>query len=441
MSEKDLMDGNSAEEAPKRHDGRLAALVQVASNVARSAGDSASEAIGTLADAAGNAARDTYKAFGGLTGDMPEGSVRLADGSYQLPSPIISSRELTELDTLTERYENLKKPGKLAETGKKLGSLLPSQLKDMAKAAGSTVTEQKLYEQVMEVVVDGFKTVEEQAARFSVGPEYVIEQVNASSKEGQVANLSEICLLRVTDVARAVEAQRSQHLGMAFAEGAVTGAPGFAGIPFNLVLSTFLYFRAVQSIAMFYGYDVKGDASEMMIASEVFTNALNPSSVATGGMGLTIGRIMAAAEISAVKQTVKKGWTAMAEHGGATLLIAQMRALANAAARKAVQSAGKQGLEKSAFKSIFEQVGRKLTQNVVGKAVPIVGGAVGALFDTSQMNKILNFAEIFYEKRFILEKEERIAALTEGTTVEEQFRNEGVPVDAVIEDADESDVS
>ena len=131
----------------------------------------------------------------------------------------------------------------------------------------------------------------------------------------------------------------------------------------------------------------------------------------------------------------------MAEHGGATLLIAQMRALANAAARKAVQSAGKQGLEKSAFKSIFEQVGRKLTQNVVGKAVPIVGGAVGALFDTSQMNKILNFTEIFYEKRFILEKEERIAALTEGTTVEEQFRNEGVPVDAVIEDVDESDVS
>lgn len=441
MSEKDLMDGNSAEEAPKRHDGRLAALVQVASNVARSAGDSASEAIGTLADAAGNTAKDTYKAFGGSTGDMPEGSVRLADGSYQLPSPIISSRELTELDALTERYENLKKPGKLAETGKKLGSLLPSQLKDMAKAAGSTVTEQKLYEQVMEVVADGFKTVEEQAARFSVGPEYVIEQVNASSKEGQVANLSEICLLRATDVARAVEAQRSQHLGMAFAEGAVTGAPGFAGIPFNLALSTFLYFRAVQSIAMFYGYDVKGDASEMMIASEVFTNALNPSSAATGGMGLTIGRIMAAAEISAVKQTVKKGWTAMAEHGGATLLIAQMRALANAAARKAVQSAGKQGLEKSAFKSIFEQVGRKLTQNVVGKAVPIVGGAVGALFDTSQMNKILNFAEIFYEKRFILEKEERIAALTEGTTVEEQFRNEGVPVDAVIEDADESDVS
>ena len=441
MSEKDLMDGNSAEEAPKRHDGRLAALVQVASNVARSAGDSASEAIGTLADAAGNTAKDTYKAFGGSTGDMPEGSVRLADGSYQLPSPIISSRELTELDALTERYENLKKPGKLAETGKKLGSLLPSQLKDMAKAAGSTVTEQKLYEQVMEVVADGFKTVEEQAARFSVGPEYVIEQVNASSKEGQVANLSEICLLRATDVARAVEAQRSQHLGMAFAEGAVTGAPGFAGIPFNLALSTCLYFRAVQSIAMFYGYDVKGDASEMMIASEVFTNALNPSSAATGGMGLTIGRIMAAVEISAVKQTVKKGWTAMAEHGGATLLIAQMRALANAAARKAVQSAGKQGLEKSAFKSIFEQVGRKLTQNVVGKAVPIVGGAVGALFDTSQMNKILNFAEIFYEKRFILEKEERIAALTEGTTVEEQFRNEGVPVDAVIEDADESDVS
>lgn len=40
-------------------------------------------------------------------------------------------------------------------------------------------------------------------------------------------------------------------------EGGGTGAFGFWGLPFNLVLSTFLYFRAVQSIAMFYGYDVK----------------------------------------------------------------------------------------------------------------------------------------------------------------------------------------
>lgn len=36
---------------------------------------------------------------------------------------------------------------------------------------------------------------------------------------------------------------------LAFTEGAATGVPDFAGIPFNIELSTFLYFRAVQSIA------------------------------------------------------------------------------------------------------------------------------------------------------------------------------------------------
>jgi len=62
---------------------------------------------------------------------------------------------------------------------------------------------------------------------------------------------------------------------MAFAEGGATGYFGFAGLPLNLVLSMFLYYRAVQSIAMFYGYDVKHDSAELVIAGEVFMSALS----------------------------------------------------------------------------------------------------------------------------------------------------------------------
>lgn len=39
-------------------------------------------------------------------------------------------------------------------------------------------------------------------------------------------------------------------------------------MPFNLGLSTFLYYREVQSVAMYYGYDIKNDTAELVIANE-----------------------------------------------------------------------------------------------------------------------------------------------------------------------------
>lgn len=128
---------------------------------------------------------------------------------------------------------------------------------------------------------------------------------------------------------------------------------------------------------------------------------------------------MLMAEISTTKQVVKKGWTEMAKYGGIPLVITQMRALANGAAKRAIAKAGRQGVESSAFKSVFKQVGNKLTQKMVQRAVPVVGGVVGALFDTAQMNKILEYADIFYCKRFILEKEYRISVLMGGAPIQE----------------------
>lgn len=45
--------------------------------------------------------------------------------------------------------------------------------------------------------------------------------------------------------------------------------------------------------------------------------------------------------------------------------------------------------------------------------MPIVGGFFGAAFDAGQMNKITEFADVFYHKRFLEEKEERIYDLEE----------------------------
>lgn len=328
-----------------------------------------------------------------------------------MPKPILDEREYEELDDLTKRYEKLTSPGPIRRAAKKAGAIVPAGVKDAVANIGNTISEQEIYEQALKLIGSGFKVLEEQAARITVSEESVIKGVNAVSKAADVESLEEVCRIRAYDVSKAANKKNIQHIVAALAEGGGTGVAGFAGIPFNIVLSTFLYYRAVQSIAMSYGYDVKNDPAELVIASEVFANALSPTSKGGNGASNNVAKFMAISAAEGVKQTAKKTWAAMIERGGPALLLAQMRALANAAARKALENAGKKGLENSVFREIFEQIGRRLTLKAIQRAVPVVSAGIAALVDTAQMNTVLQYADIFYHKRFLLEKKDRVRRL------------------------------
>ena len=336
-----------------------------------------------------------------------------------VPTPLLDQKEIAALDTLSIKYKKITEPGKVAKIGAKAGELLPEKLKKAGSEISLSITEKELYSRIMEVLGTGFHAIEEQAARFSVSEKQILKKLNQISNSRDIYNLDEICLLRSYNIAAAVSSYKSQDTAAAVVEGGGTGALGFWGLPFNIVLSTFLYFRAVQSIAMFYGYDVKNDSAELMIASEVFTSALSPAGNDVNNEAITlIGKVMVMGQAAVVKQTAKKTWTDMASRGGIPLLLAQLRALAHKSARTALQNAGKKGLEKSVFKDVLEQIGRKLTLKSIGKAVPVASAIFGALIDTAQMKKVLEYADIFYQKRFILEKESRVTVLIEEDIID-----------------------
>lgn len=328
-----------------------------------------------------------------------------------MPKPILDERECEELDALIERYEKLTSPGPIRRAAKKAGAIVPAGVKDAVANIGNNISEQEIYEQALKLIGSGFKVLEEQAARVTVNEASIIKNVNAVSKAADIESIEEVCRIRAYDVSKAANKKNTQHILAALAEGGGTGVAGFAGIPFNLVLSTFIYYRAVQSIAMSYGYDVKNDPAELVIASEVFANALSPASKGGNGVSNNVAKFMAISAAEGVKQTAKKTWTAMIERGGPALILAQMRALANAAARKALENAGKKGLENSVFREIFEQIGRRLTLKAIQRAVPVVSAGIGALIDTVQMNTVLQYADIFYHKRFLIEKKDRVHRL------------------------------
>ena len=328
-----------------------------------------------------------------------------------LPSPIIDAKEDSSLKKLTERYDKLVQPGAISKIGNKVAPLIPQPVKQVGKVAKNAIAEQELFIQCMKVVADGFGILEKEAARLAVPENVIINRINEASHGGERNSVDTICLARGYDISKIVSGYKTQDKILALLEGGATGAFGFAGLPFNIVLSTFLFYRAVQSIALHYGYDIKNDASELVIASDVFMSALSPESKGMNEATELIGKIMLMTEITTVKQVSKKTWEEMASRGGITLLICQMRALANKTAKNALEKAGQKGLEESLFKGVFEQIGKKLTKQAVGKSVPFVGAFIGALFDFAQMNKVLEYADVFYNKRFLIEKEVRINML------------------------------
>ena len=352
---------------------------------------------------------------------------------YNIPKEIVDTKEEQMLIALTETYNKMIEPNKASKVISKIGQKIPASIKDIASTTKDKVSENEIFLKSLEALGKGFQTLERYASKVTLSEKQILEIVNEIVADNQISSLDEICLARGYDISKLVNKNKFVDIIAALVEGAATGAPGFAGIPFNLALSTFLFYRAVQSIALFYGYDIKNDPAELEIASEVFMNAISPKSSNDSELSNTIAKVMLLTTATSVKQTVKKGWTAMAEKGGVHLLLAQMRALANNAAKKAIEKAGKKGIEKTAFTEVFEQIGRKLTQKSIGKAIPYVGAVIGATLDTAQMVQIIKYADIFYNKRFILEKEIRINALlgykSEFIEVEEYGETEGEDFD------------
>lgn len=344
---------------------------------------------------------------------------------YNIPDPILNQRELDKIAQLNDRYKKMTLPNKVQQVfgnvGNGLVKIVPQQvkdganfIKDKAGDAANRVVEQQLVAKTLEVITKSFGIVQQEVSKYTIKKDWIIGEVNKVSGKNNIHSLEEFCLIRSYDLSKVNASQKNQHLALAAVEGGAFGAMNFVGIPLSIAVSTLLYYRAVQAIALQYGYDAVDDPDEMVIANEIFKSSMSPQdSTGTSSLSTTLAKVLALSEVQVVKDLSKKTWVQFADNA-VGLLILQMRALANAAAKKALEKAGKQGLEKSLFRSTFTQIGKHLTKKSVGKMVPFVGAALGAAFDTAQMVTICDYADVFYQRRFLLEKGARIRGLSDS---------------------------
>ena len=328
------------------------------------------------------------------------------------PKPILDAREQALIGTLQKEFEAFTTPGFIERSLKKLtnavGRLAPAWLKNALSKAQSSMSDWEFIQKTLEIAEKGFHKLTQEASRITISKPGVIEKLAA---RGPVFSaFEEVCLVRSYDIQAVIESKTYQDMLLATIEGVATGVFGLFGLPFNLALSFFLYFRATQSVALHYGYDVKDDPLELQFAAEVTMQSLDPN-FSGSGLGGFIGKMMVAAELTALWQALGKTYVEMARRGGSALLYAQIRALANKAAKKALEKAGQEGIEAGIFKTLLAQLAKRMPKEAGKKGIPIIGGLIGGLSDAYLMSRILRGAKLIYHKRYLFEKEHRISLL------------------------------
>lgn len=335
---------------------------------------------------------------------------------YPRPVNVVDRREEDLMERRAADFEKLMAPGPIRRRVEAMkqgaGEIMPEPVtKFVSKVTDGVMelTEAELWQRVLAAVGGGFGALVEHATLFTVSPETVVQRVRKTGHD--VGSFDEIAAVRSYDIEALITKGRWAEITLAAVEGGVTGAFGLPGLPFNIALSYFLYFRAVQRIALHYGYDVIGDPTELQIASETTMLALSPK-MNEGGLSGTLAKMALAGKAAALKHSlVNRAYTEMAERGGAELLYVQIRALANKAAEKALRNAGQKEIEAGIFKKMLERIGANMPARVGAKAVPILAGVVGAGMDAAYMKRVVHGANIVYHKRFLFEKEHRVAIL------------------------------
>jgi hypothetical protein len=331
----------------------------------------------------------------------------------QTPDPILNQQEEAIAERLTKDYERFCKlnfVGKGMTSAKNLVlKVVPEGLKKATAGAAEAVMELAPIQKALEFAGAGFSELTKHAAKLSTSKSHVIKSLQ--KKGCEIDAFDQIPFIRSYKLEQTVSFEVTANLCMAAVEGGVTGAPGVIGIPFNLALSFFLYFRATQAIALRYGYDVKDNPGELAIASEVTLQSLEPRlNAMPNSVSGQLLKVMTASQLTALQVALVKGvnFETMAKSGGLNLLFVQLRAFGHASARKALDKSGQKSIEAGIFKGLLEKVGSRLTKQAGAKAVPFLGAFFGAGIDTYLMHRILTGANLIYHKRFLVEKAQRI---------------------------------
>ena len=319
----------------------------------------------------------------------------------------LDRKEEKALKYLNEEYKKFVEPNKfdnaivkVKETGEKY---CPQKMKDYFSSIGDSINEADIWNKAMEMATSGFTELQKISARYSIDENKIIESMKKINHE--VHTFDDFCKLKSYEIEKVVISKDFATHMQNIVQAGSTGALGMAGLPFNIVLSTFIQFRTVQQVALHYGYDVINEQKEMEFAGDVLTTILSKGkAVNAEGYGELITKMMVQAELSSLKKALtSKTMTQMASEGGLKLVYVQIRAIGHAAAKKALNKSAKKEIENNVVRKILESFSRKMTVKTTSGSIWGLSAILNILFDTHQISRVIKMSNVIYQKRFLID--------------------------------------
>ena len=255
--------------------------------------------------------------------------------------------------------------GWFGQTMKQIGWPRPiDHLTTLLNNAGDAITQNALLD-VINKALAGTVRVLGDAASWSVSPKARYSEYRKA--EHDVHRRTDIFRLDLEDVDGIIGWLDAKYTGLAFAQGATTGAAGLPGLILDVPALVALNLRAIAEYATYYGFDVSLQR-ERLFAMQV--------------LGL------ASSTDIAIKQTT----------------MVQLARLAEDAARKKTWKTIEESALLVVIQRIAKALGIRLTKAKLAQAAPILGAAVGGGFNAYYTARVCDAASHLYRERFLAEK-------------------------------------
>jgi hypothetical protein len=233
------------------------------------------------------------------------------------------------------------------------------------KAAGALGRTPGL-EWVVQKGIGGVLALLNDAALWSVRRDAVFVEYGKLG-HSQVRALGDVFVLDLEEVDRAIGWLGAKYKGLAAAGGGAAGVAGLAGIAPDVVALLSLCQRAVGEYATYCGFDVSLQ-QERLFAMQI---------LGVASSGSDTSKYFAMAQLIRLGQDVasKKAWAEIERHAFARII-----------------------------QQVARSLGMRLTKAKLAQIIPIMGGLVGAGFNTYFMMKVCDSASMLYRERFLAEK-------------------------------------
>jgi phosphohistidine swiveling domain-containing protein len=199
-----------------------------------------------------------------------------------------------------------------------------------------------------------------------------LSRYQSIKKHAGVSHYSELLRSTLEECDRLAATERHWAMGLAAAEGALTGAAGIHGLPLDIPAVVAMAMRAIHTTGLCYGFELKSDGDRQLAVAILSASGAN-------NMKEKVAALAYLKNLNA--RFAKEAFERMAA--------------------EANESAFSQQAVMLTAKALAEQLGMNFARRKLAQAVPFLGAGIGATVNAWYLHDVCHAARRTFQERWL----------------------------------------